>query len=181
MSEYKSSDVQNLFGISYETVRRWADEFKPFLSEGANPGSGKHRVFDDNDLRVLSLVSSMKSGDMSLDEIHLALKAGQRGDIPSMLDERALEIGVNLQLTIARQQVRDLQNQLSDVMEEAQQWRDKAKTLEGKLEAVQEQMLHSQQGQSSVIELYLEIARLKLLLEMERAKDKPAGGVEKSE
>jgi DNA-binding transcriptional MerR regulator len=61
MSKYRSEDLRDRFGVSHETIRRYALDFAEFLSDGANPEEGKHRIYNDSDLRVFSVIVAMKA------------------------------------------------------------------------------------------------------------------------
>lgn len=48
------SDVARLFDVERDVVKRWAYEFKDYLSKAANPPKGERRLFEDNDILVLA-------------------------------------------------------------------------------------------------------------------------------
>ena len=81
---YSSKHLALLFGVSLETVRNWCDEFNDYLSMTANPGKGRHRSFTEEDMGVMSLVSQFKRQGMMYEDIHVALKSGERGEIPAL-------------------------------------------------------------------------------------------------
>lgn len=166
MGEYRSQEIRDIFGISHETVRRWALEYQEYLSEGAKPnGVGKHRIYNDDDLRVFAFIKQGRDQNYSDDEIHLGLKSGQKGDFPS-IENQSLALSTNLQLGVARQEIANLQAQL----EEALEWRDKAKQYEGEIKQLREQIESFKTGQADVIGLHKEIARLTVLLEIAKGK-----------
>lgn len=178
MSEYRNSDVQALFGISSETVRSWTEEFAEYLSPTATPGTGKHRVFTDEDLRVFAYISSARSAGMDTIEIHVGLKAGLRGDVPAALDTRAMDIGVNLQLSIARKQIDDLQqalelsqNRESELLHKLiraeTRLEESEKNNEQRVTELKSELEGARQGRD---EMQRQIARLELMLEIERKK-----------
>ena len=124
MATYKNKEIQSLFNISADTVRVWSEEFSTYLSPLATPGTGKHRVFTDEDLQVFALISDLRSHDMSYEEIHAALQSGQRGDLPVVERERANEYSAELQLTVAQDKVRQLITQLEATEQRAQALHD---------------------------------------------------------
>ena len=65
--------------VTTQTVRGWSDDYKDFLSEDAVPEKGGTRNFNDEDLRVLVLIASMRADGESFDSIRLALTNGRRG------------------------------------------------------------------------------------------------------
>lgn len=166
MSKYKSEDIRNYFNISHETVRRYAMDFAEFLSEGANPEKGQHRVYDESDLRVFAVIVSMKNSNHTDDDIKATLNSGAEGDLSSFMNDDSVTLSPHVQTKLFQQQLNNLQSQLESAVEEAQMWRDKAKKLEGQIEQLQKQL----DGQADVIELHKEIARLSLMLEMAKGK-----------
>ena len=85
---YATRHVAELFSVSPETVRNWANEFAEYFSVVGNPPKGKQRRFTIDDLEIFSLIAEMKGRGANFDEIHLALAAGQRGELPQLpLDE----------------------------------------------------------------------------------------------
>lgn len=166
MSKFKSEDVRNYFNISHETVRRYAMDFAEFLSEGANPEKGQHRVYNDSDLRVFAVIVSMKNSNHTDDDIKATLKAGAEGDLSSFMEDDSVTLSPHVQTKLFQQQLSNMQTQLDAALDDAQMWRDKAKVLEGQIEQLQKQL----DGQADVIELHKEIARLTVLLEMAKGK-----------
>jgi DNA-binding transcriptional MerR regulator len=180
MSDYRNSDVQALFGVSSETVRAWSEEFSEYLSPTATPGTGKHRVFSDEDLRVFAYISSARASGMDTDEIHAGLRSGQRGDVPTVLDTRSMEIGVNLQLSIARRQIDDLQQELEISRSRESELQHKLIRAETRLEETEkntEQRLselrialeQSREGRDGLLR---QIAKLEVLLEIAEKQNK---------
>jgi chromosome segregation ATPase len=117
---------------------------------------------------------------MDTDEIHAGLKAGQRGDVPATMDTRAMEIGVNLQLSIARKQIDDLQQALEQSQSQEQELQHKLIRAETRLEEAEKnneqrvtelktELEQSRQGRD---DMQRKIARLELMLELEQEKNK---------
>lgn len=71
--------VAKRLDVTTQTVRGWADEYSDFLSNDATPAKGGTRSFNDDDLKVLVLVASMRADGESFDSIRLALANGRRG------------------------------------------------------------------------------------------------------
>lgn len=67
-------------------------EFREYLSPTATPGKNKHRLFTEADMQVFSLVAELKKQGMTFEEIHAALKSGQRGDPPTLPPEEVQAI-----------------------------------------------------------------------------------------
>lgn len=83
---YNTPEVAAFYKRTDQTIRAWAEEFSFYLSPTANPGKGRGRNFTLEDMRVLALVAEMKDRSATFDDIHAALRAGQRGDSPSLSD-----------------------------------------------------------------------------------------------
>jgi DNA-binding transcriptional MerR regulator len=82
------------------------------MSPTANPQTGRTRLFTDEDLKVFDLINSMREDDKSYEDIHIALKAGERGAAPAVSPEevRAIVTGeiekqLSLEIQILRRQL----------------------------------------------------------------------------
>jgi len=148
-TSYRVSDLEKLFGVSGNTIRRWAEEFTDYLQPQANPGDEKTRVFLEGDVEVLALVSSMKGQNRApYEDIHAALKSGERGVIPDAptaivaSDDREKLVRQIQRLEI---QLEDMKREMDGLREENIRLQEQAKLqrelgrLEGKLEALQGQ------------------------------------------
>lgn len=84
---YSIDQFSNLFGVSREAARKWALEFKSYLSDDATlADGGRKRLFDEDDLAVFALIAEMKNDGKVFSDIHKALKAGKRGIAPASPD-----------------------------------------------------------------------------------------------
>lgn len=79
---YTSQQVAALYGITTQSVNRWAREFEGYLSPAAKPGGSKTRQFTKEDMTVFALISEMQKKHLTYDDIHATLKTGVRGDEP---------------------------------------------------------------------------------------------------
>lgn len=167
----KTKDLAELFAVAEPTVRAWCGEFEEYLSVNANPGEGRTRYYDDEDVKVLALVAEMKTQGKTFEDIHASLKAGKRGDVESAVQaaqqrpqsvEQAL---VYIQQLVNR--VNTLEDQITTQAGEIAEWRDKANHLEGQLEAMRETGTHSR-----IIELERMIAVLEYQLQQANKSDK---------
>lgn len=84
------STLVELFGISKHTARTWAQEFAPYLSAGAAPPRGERRRFSEDDLTVFALVAYLRGQNASYADIHDALAAGDRMNVPQPMRELAI-------------------------------------------------------------------------------------------
>jgi DNA-binding transcriptional MerR regulator len=121
---WKPQHLVLLYGIVLETARQWAIEFQDYLSKSGKPGKNKHRLFSDEDMQVFSLVAEMKQQGRTNEDIHAALKAGQRGDVPLMPPEQLTamattdrERSLALQLTYMQQELIKAQEELGKVQQ----------------------------------------------------------------
>jgi DNA-binding transcriptional MerR regulator len=76
----KPSEVAAILQQAPTTIRTWSQEFKDYLSPTAAGGDGRHRDYDDNDIRVLTAIRELKRGGHSSEEIHATLAQMQRDD-----------------------------------------------------------------------------------------------------
>lgn len=113
---YSTAQIARLFNVARETIRKWSVEFSDFLSPNATPGQGKTRQFDENDMAVFALVSEMKAQGKVYDDIHFALKAGQRGTIPAAV-QNLIPADVPRSLVL-QTQIRELEMQLRRMSED---------------------------------------------------------------
>lgn len=60
------SQAASQLGVSVHTVRRWCKDFSEYLSDRANPETGKERRLSMQDLAVLSEVSRFRSDGLSV-------------------------------------------------------------------------------------------------------------------
>lgn len=112
MAQYTTKHVTDLFLVSHETVKNWSQEFADYLSPSATPPAGTKRVFTDDDLRVFSLVSDYKKRGLTYSDAQVALKSGQRGEVPAPTALDRLPPVVQDMLVRLRSDMERLQSQL---------------------------------------------------------------------
>lgn len=170
MGTYKNKDMQVLFNISPDTVRVWSEEFHQYLSPMATPGTGKHRTFNDEDLRVFALIAQQRDQGFDYESIHAALRVGARGELPDVTDERALTQHAELQLTLARDMVVRLESQLRETEERAKVLHDeniRLQTSEKHARDLVEQVAKERDAaQSEIQRLQRELGKLEAKLEI---------------
>ena len=76
------TDLQRSLDTTSPTLRRWSQDFSDYLSADANPGKGITRRYNNDDARVLALVAAMRQDNQTIEAIHAALAAGDRGQWP---------------------------------------------------------------------------------------------------
>jgi DNA-binding transcriptional MerR regulator len=79
---FTTQHVISTFKVSHQTVKNWCDEFNNYLSPQARPGDGKKRFFNVDDLKVFALVNDYHKRGLRWEDVHLALRNNQRGDLP---------------------------------------------------------------------------------------------------
>jgi DNA-binding transcriptional MerR regulator len=108
---YTATQVAQVFNVSRETARRWANEFAAFLSPTANPEQNRQRSFSDSDMGVFALIAEMKAQGRLFEDIRAALGSGQRGSAPANASALALTDQPPAKALQAR--VLDLEKQLA--------------------------------------------------------------------
>ena len=140
---YSSTDAATVYKVSTETIRNWAEEFSRYLSFSANPGKGRTRTFNDDDMKVLALISELKTKNATFEEIHVALGQGQRGDAPDLEPGEVKAIISGEQERRLTLEIEYLKRTLQDALERAkdrEQLREENIRLNGRIEAVQERV-----------------------------------------
>lgn len=128
---YTALQASTAFKIARETIRKWCMEFADYLSPTANPGKNRDRFFNDDDMKVLALISDMKATGRTYADIHAALGAGQRGQVPEL--KPIPRTNERTQLLVMEKEVDDLRASLSEALEEGQR-------QAGQIELLQQQL-----------------------------------------
>jgi DNA-binding transcriptional MerR regulator len=84
------STLAQLLDVDPSTVRRWASVYKEFFSPSSRPAQGKSRALTDHDVRVISLISSLRDAGLDLEGVRKRLnemQADNWNDLPSIPDE----------------------------------------------------------------------------------------------
>lgn len=82
---YKRNDVAQHFQRGDETIRRWSIEFAAYLSSTANSQGRNKSFYTDADMERLDLIHRMYEKGNNTEDIHLALKSGQKGHFDGFL------------------------------------------------------------------------------------------------
>ena len=102
---YTTTHIQNLFSVSYETVRTYTREFKAYMSPTATPDKGEHRKYTYDDLKVFAQIVSMKHERKVYADIHVALAAGERTEIPEFTETEIEELALSRRGVIVAQEL----------------------------------------------------------------------------
>lgn len=89
---HKRADVARHFDRDIETIRRWTLEFADYLSADANSQGRNKSRYSDEDMARLSLIRDMYDKGASVDEIHAALKSGQKGYFDGVLQNSRVQL-----------------------------------------------------------------------------------------
>jgi DNA-binding transcriptional MerR regulator len=65
--------VAKQIDVSVQSVRRWADTYKDFLSESANPAPGKTRLYTWADVEVLRRIKELRDSGLTPEAITINL------------------------------------------------------------------------------------------------------------
>lgn len=126
---YSMQSTSEIFNLSPSTLRNYCEAFAEFFSDHAKPPRGKHRNFTKEDLTVISLIRNI--GDY--EAAYLALKNGQRGQLPDEHFEVAVSTQPRDQIILLQVRIQQLEAQVEQLQSE----RDKRIRAEGQLELVQ--------------------------------------------
>jgi len=148
MVDYSSTHIQNLFDVSYETVRNHTKEFAEYLSPTATPPKGETRVFHYADLEVLALVVEMKRERKTYANIHVALKSGQRGIITELTQEEIHGLALSREgvlvaqaLQVAKEKIAEMEAKLKVLEKQEPVFQSEIAALKGQLELYNSQFI----------------------------------------
>jgi DNA-binding transcriptional MerR regulator len=68
----KMKQIADRLGKHDNTIRNYARQYAEFLS--SQPAKGEHRIFTDDDARIIAFISHLSDNGMRHEEIHQALK-----------------------------------------------------------------------------------------------------------
>lgn len=135
---YSAIQTAELFNVARETIRKWAIEFDLYLSPSARPESGGIRRFTQNDLEIFALIAEMKGQGKVFDDIHAALRAGQRGIVPDMPIH--LTTQPNQQELVLTERIHTLETELEKERAARNKAEGKVELLEKQVEKLQERL-----------------------------------------
>lgn len=149
IAHYTTKDIASLFSVSQETIKNWCREFAAYLSATATPPAGSKRVFTDSDSEVFALIADYKNRGLTYTDAHVALQAGQRGEVPTPHSIERLPVVVQDMIVHLRSEMEQMRNQLEVE-------RDKTSKALGKVELLTDQLA---QKEELVRSLYKQLAR----------------------
>lgn len=151
MDEFTTPQIARMFDVTDQTVKAWSAEFAAYLSPTAIPDKGRKRRFTRTDVEVFALVAEQRKRAQSFEEIHAALRANQRGDVPAIADELAV-VNPATRIVALKNQVEALQMQIVHL----QAGKSEA---EGQVKLLKDQLADKER---QIRELVEENARLKI-------------------
>lgn len=139
-----------LTGVSPNTVRRWTEVYRDFLSPTATPQKGSTRVFTNTDLRVLYYVATLRDSGVDEPSIiarlqgmqdenwqHLPLLPEEWTDSPETITvETAIEkASQTAQVAVLQTELRHTQAELEKAHQTVEELENRLGVLETRLEA----------------------------------------------
>lgn len=178
---YKAQHIQILYQVTTETIRTWAQEFGEYLTQTANPGKGRTRIFTQQDMQVFDLIATMRDRSASFEEIHAALQNGSRGARIDMTPEQIMTKGTELKLQLPATKLAQIEVQLQRVQTEYQSLLDQVRpmmeenaTLKALLNDREQQIKNIQEAREkdmqSMRAMERELGKLAALLEIAQQK-----------
>lgn len=74
----KVTGASEIIGVSPSQIRKWTKTYARFLSEEATPSPGQQRLYNQDDLLVLSTIATMRQQLTEYSAIEEALEEGKR-------------------------------------------------------------------------------------------------------
>ena len=136
---HKVGDIAKLVKREQQTIRDWTDRFQAHLSPGANPGTGKTRIYSDDDRAVMVAIRQGLDEGLSLDEIDISLASGgvekvdaelfiQQQQLNSPETRAAMARFYETQLDTLRTDKAALQERVESLLQEIGELRGQVKT-----------------------------------------------------
>jgi DNA-binding transcriptional MerR regulator len=153
---YQTKDIISRFGVSPQTVRTYADEFRRYMSPTANPTTGQQRNFTDDDLAVFALIVQMKRQGYTYESIHAALAIGQRADPSQQAEfmseaennaarESASVVALRRELVALRQlhatELQDLRTERDKAVGQAEAYKEQLQVKETQIDSLTDKII----------------------------------------
>ena len=167
---FQSEQLTDMFSVSHETIRNWTREFTDYLSPTANPGKRRKRQFSYDDLTVLALVAQLRNRGLNFDDIHVALRNGQRGTPPIQeptdldLPETESDLIEQLEtlkraLSLSQRNLEATTQRLQEMETQAEVAKAKSTKLETQLESAHQERERLQQQVSELIQRIQDVSQ----------------------
>lgn len=136
--------IADLLNISPSTVKKYSGIYGRFLSEGARPQDGAHRLFDTEDVRILAyVVQQYKQGDRH-DDIIASVANGARADVSAQYGDYSLTMDKGEQIMLLQNRISQLEARVLELESE----RDARIRAEAERDLLRE-LLREQMGKGS--------------------------------
>lgn len=101
--------LSDLLNISASTVKKYSGIYGKFLSDGARPNDGAHRLFDTEDVRIFAyIVQQVKLGERH-DNIIMSIANGARADVPAQYGDYSLTMDKGEQIMMLQNRIMQLE------------------------------------------------------------------------
>jgi DNA-binding transcriptional MerR regulator len=158
--------LSRLLNVSGQTLRRWTHDYAPFLSAGATPPKGRPRALSEHDVRVLTLVATLRNAGHEPDKIVERLEEEQAQNwagLPDIPSEWAI-VGDTMPVAVAAAKAYDVAQItiLQRDLEHAQRQLEVAQQRVVELEAENENLRTAQTATQAEFQQQLHAAQLEL-------------------
>lgn len=145
---YTTRHAARLYNLkSEQTIRNWIKEYAEYFSASVSPGKGIDLLLSDEDMAVLDMIASMRTDRRPADEIHAALRSGQRGSLPHLTAEQLealargdIENHLSVQLNNLRVELDETKRRYEEALAET---RSKLEEAETRLRPTQDELLRA--------------------------------------
>lgn len=111
MERYNVNEVANHFRVTSQTIYRWTEDCKNFMSDLAHPDKkGKQYFYTSDDMEVFSLLDEMRNTGRTTQEIIEALAKGERG--------KFTELNTPKDITVSEEQAFELRDRFELIAKE---------------------------------------------------------------
>jgi DNA-binding transcriptional MerR regulator len=176
----KTGEVAARVGVSRSTIRNWKDEFAEFLSPHlSKSGKGTILIYNDRDVRVLATIGHCREQRFTDEEIRNVLEDDANlVDMPPLPSKAELAAREKVQLVPVSEYRREIMAlteerdritaERDEALEQVAALREEVGFLKGRLKREENETGEDQRLIDEIVKLNREIARLELMLEMER-------------
>lgn len=160
---YKANEVAAHFDVTQQTVYRWTDDMKEFMSPSAHPDTkDKEYIYTDKDLSVFTELSRMRHQGGSTDTIINSIRSMILSDkLPAFEG-----LSPPNKLTLNQEQHSELGSRIQSILQERDSYRDKLIEAEKQIAVLESKVGESDALRKQVNELHRELGKLEAIIEM---------------
>lgn len=160
---YKANEVAGHFGVTLQTVYRWTDSLKQFMSAGAHPATkDKEYNYSDRDMSIFSMMYSMREEGSSMDTINNSIRAS--------IDMDNLEVfeGLNppTSITLKEADYTEIDSRVQEIVQERDNLRAELVEAQKTIAVLESQVGGIQPMRDEISTLNRLIGRLEAKIEM---------------